>query len=258
METLKKERSTLEEVRAQVRVAHVEAKESISQAALLKVELDQIRTTASSLTQDYGRIRDTSREARDHTTAAMAMVKEVETKLNALGQLQELSRGIEERLNSLNALAEHVSRKGKGREPAAGRRTRRRSGQPRERSSGRWTGKITEGEAGGPGGRNVTTRREDHPRCQRASVVTKTQQVQRDNDKCRRSCRPGEAVQSQVDTLAIRKKESRPRRAYPRPSSVSDAEFRLEPARKTRTCSSWLRNPTCSSGSIRCSRSPTS
>src|SRR4029078_6941598 len=113
IETLKKERSTLEELRAQVRIAHVEAKQSVSQASVLKGGLDQIRATSSSLSQDYTKIRDTSREAREHTTAAMAMVKEVETKLNALGQLQELSRGIEEALTSLNALAEHVSRKGK-------------------------------------------------------------------------------------------------------------------------------------------------
>ena len=55
METLKKERAALEDVRAQVRLAHVEAKESVTQAGLLKAELDQIRSTSSSLTQDYAK-----------------------------------------------------------------------------------------------------------------------------------------------------------------------------------------------------------
>jgi chromosome segregation ATPase len=113
IETLKKERSTLEELRAQLRTAHMEAKQSVSQTGVLKSELEQIRQTSSSLTQDYTKLRNTSREARDHSTAAMAMVKDVETKLGALAQLQDLSRGTEERLTSLNALAEHVARKGK-------------------------------------------------------------------------------------------------------------------------------------------------
>ena len=79
----------------------------------VKGELDQIRATATALTQDYGKIRETSREAREDTTTAMTTVKEIEKKLVPLAQLHELSRSTEERLAGLNALAEHVSRKAK-------------------------------------------------------------------------------------------------------------------------------------------------
>ena len=45
--------------------------------------------------------------------AATEAVKEIEKKLGPLVQLQELSKNTEERLASLNALAEHVSQKAK-------------------------------------------------------------------------------------------------------------------------------------------------
>ena len=113
LDTLKKERAALEELRAQLRDAEKEVKTSLAQAGALKGELDQVRSTATSLQQDYAKIRDTSREAREDTNAAMATVKDVEKKLGPLAQLHELSQSTDERLNSLNALAEHVSRKAK-------------------------------------------------------------------------------------------------------------------------------------------------
>src|SRR3954453_8683704 len=75
--------------------------------------MDQIRGIATALSQDYAKIRETSREAREDTTAAMTTVKEGEQKLGPLAQLHELSQSTEARLNSLNALSEHVSRKAK-------------------------------------------------------------------------------------------------------------------------------------------------
>src|SRR5207237_1717411 len=62
---------------------------------------------------DFARIRDTSREAREDTTAGMTTIKELERKLAPLAQLHELSQSTEERLGSLNALAEHVAHKAK-------------------------------------------------------------------------------------------------------------------------------------------------
>ena len=41
----------------------------------------------------------------------MSSVKEIEKKLGPLAQLHELSQSTEDRLDSLNALAEHVTRK---------------------------------------------------------------------------------------------------------------------------------------------------
>ena len=113
LETLKKERASLEELRGHLHEADAEVKNATAQAATLKGELDSIRSTASTLTQDYTKLRDVSREAREDTNAAAATVKEIEQKLVPLVQLHDLSKSTEERLTSLNALAEHVSRKAK-------------------------------------------------------------------------------------------------------------------------------------------------
>src|SRR5258707_1935390 len=113
LDTLKRESATLEELRGQLQKADAEVKTSLGQSSTLKAELDQIRAVAATLTQDYAKIRETSREAREDTTAAMTTVKEVENKLGPLARLHELSQSTEERLTALNALAEHVSLKAK-------------------------------------------------------------------------------------------------------------------------------------------------
>ena len=111
--TLKKERTALEELRGHLRESEGEVKQALGHASTLKGELDQVRSTASALQQDFTKIRETSREAREDTNAAIATVKEVEQKLGPLAQIHELSQSTEERLNALNALAEHVSHKAK-------------------------------------------------------------------------------------------------------------------------------------------------
>ena len=88
-------------------------KQSVGNTAALKGDLDQIRAVAAALTQDYAKIRETARAAREDTNAAMGTVKEVEARLGPLARLNELSQSTEERLTTLNALAEHVSRKAK-------------------------------------------------------------------------------------------------------------------------------------------------
>ncbi|HEY2152432.1 MAG TPA: hypothetical protein VGH34_16605 [Vicinamibacterales bacterium] len=113
LETLRKERATLEELRTQLQKADTDVKQSIGQSATLKGELDQVRALATALAQDFAKVRESSREAREDTTAAMTTVKEVENKLGPLARLHELSQSTEERLTSLNALAEHVSHKAK-------------------------------------------------------------------------------------------------------------------------------------------------
>ena len=134
LDTLKKERAALEELRGQLREAQNEVKQSLGQAAALKGELDQVRSTATTLTQDYGKIRETSREAREDTDAAMATVKEVEKKLGPLAQLHELSQSTEERLDvAQRPRRARLAQSQGARKPAAVGRARRRPGQPRER-----------------------------------------------------------------------------------------------------------------------------
>ena len=82
-------------------------------ANALRSELDQVRGTAGQLSQDYTKLRDTSREAREDSIAASEAVKDVEKRLGPLVQLQELSKTTEEKLTWLNSLAEHVAQKSK-------------------------------------------------------------------------------------------------------------------------------------------------
>jgi uncharacterized coiled-coil DUF342 family protein len=125
---LKKERATVDEVRGQLQKADSEVKRSLGQVSTLKTELDQVRATATALSQDYGKIRETSREAREDTTSALATAKDVENRLGPLARLLELTKSTDERFAALNALAEHVSHKGQGaRKPATGSGTRRRT-----------------------------------------------------------------------------------------------------------------------------------
>ena len=113
VETLKKERASLDEVRGQLRKADSEVKLSLGQVSTLKTELDQVRATATALSQDYGKIGETSREAREGTAAALATAKDVERRLSPLTRLLEMSKTADERLASLSALAEHVAQHAK-------------------------------------------------------------------------------------------------------------------------------------------------
>src|SRR5919108_2994600 len=113
IDALKRERAALEEFRAQLRQNQVDIKQSLDAAATLRGDLDQVRGTAGQLAQDYAKLRELSREAREDSHAASESVKDVEKKLGPLMQLQELSKTTEEKLTALNALAEHVSTKAK-------------------------------------------------------------------------------------------------------------------------------------------------
>ena len=113
IETLRKERALFDDLRGQLKVSTAEVVRSVEGVASLKGELDTVRSVGAQLTQEFTRIRETSREARDDSAAATEAVKEIEKKLGPLVQLQELSKNTEERLTSLNALAEHVSQKAK-------------------------------------------------------------------------------------------------------------------------------------------------
>src|SRR5918993_553172 len=113
IETLRKEKSAFEDLRVQLKASTTEVVRSVESVATLKGELDAVRTTGAQLSSEFSRLRDTSREAKEASATAMENVKEIEKKLGPLVQLQELSKNTEERLASLNALAEHVSQKAK-------------------------------------------------------------------------------------------------------------------------------------------------
>lgn len=89
IEEFKRELAALEESRNQLRESSREMegmKQSVDHAAALRTELDQIRGVAGQLGDDYARLRDASREAREGSAAAADVVQEVERKLGWLEQ----------------------------------------------------------------------------------------------------------------------------------------------------------------------------
>jgi len=113
LQTLRTEHAALEELRDELRAAQTEIRQSADQAGALQGELEVVRGMTADLTEDFFRISETSRTAREDTAAAMTAIKEVEKKLGPLAQLQELGHNTEERMVALNALAERVSLKAK-------------------------------------------------------------------------------------------------------------------------------------------------
>ena len=108
----REERTAISGMLTTLRETEAKVKQAMGQAGAFKGELDQVRSTATKLAQDYTKIRETSREAREDATAAITTVKEIEKKLGPLAQIHEMSQNTEERLTALNALAEHVSHEG--------------------------------------------------------------------------------------------------------------------------------------------------
>src|SRR5688572_7583207 len=68
VDTLRKERATLEEMRALLRQATTEVKQSVEGTSTVKSDLDGLRATSTQLTQEYQRIREASRSAREDAT----------------------------------------------------------------------------------------------------------------------------------------------------------------------------------------------
>lgn len=110
---LKQDQEALQDLRSALHHTHAEVKQSVEDANVLKGDLTKVRAVSGQLAQDYSRIKDASREARDNAEAAIGAVREIETKAGSIIELHELSKNTEERLTALNALAEHVSVKTK-------------------------------------------------------------------------------------------------------------------------------------------------
>src|SRR5438067_9692331 len=238
IDTLKKERSALEEMRTQLREAENDVKQSVAHATTLRTDLDQIRLVSATLTQDYDKIRDTSRAAREDTTAAMATVKEVENKLGPLARLHELSQSTEERLTALNALAEHVSHKAKALESQQ-HAVEHAVVQANRVNEMIWAmdaqiGKLNEGmkqaaKAEETIGRIEKLGQDTSVQIEAASKAR--QEAERETNKFTKET--GlllEVVRTQVDTLAVKKKEFEAfdERARALTSAVRDAESRMD------------------------------
>ena len=229
LDTLKKERALLEELRGQLRTAEGEVKQATTQAGAVKTELEQIRATATSLTQDYGKIRETSREAREDTAAAMTTVKDIEKKLVPLAQLHELSQSTEKRLAGLNVLAEHVSRKAKALESQQ-QAVERAVVEANRVNEMVWAmdvqiGKLNEGMKQAAKAEETIVRidRLSADTTERMDTAAKlNHEVQRETSKMQRdSSALLESLRSEVGTLTIRKREGE------FPGMLKNREFRI-------------------------------
>ena len=67
--------------------------------------------SADSCCEEHGKIKEGLRETREDANTTIQAVKDAEKKLVPLATLNELSQSSEERLATLNVLAEHVSQK---------------------------------------------------------------------------------------------------------------------------------------------------
>ena len=111
LDALKKEQSTLDQLREQLRKAQAEVHGAEDHTAKLKGDFDRLRSLAAQLSQEHGKLKEGLRETREDANTTTEAVKDVEKKLVPLATLNELSKSTEERLAALNALAEHVSQK---------------------------------------------------------------------------------------------------------------------------------------------------
>jgi len=110
---LQREGDKLETLRERLRQAAAEMGQWVGGAVALKDELHDLRRAEAELRLEMQGIRKSAGDARGDSESARSAVAEVEARLEALSQLQELSKSTEQRLAALNALAEHVAHKGK-------------------------------------------------------------------------------------------------------------------------------------------------
>jgi DNA repair exonuclease SbcCD ATPase subunit len=111
IEMIRKERQALEDMREQLRHAGSEVREAADRFTAVKTDFDQIRSMGTQLGQDYARMRDTSKDARDLAQQALEAAKETETRVASLRTLDDLAKTARERINTLNVLVEHVTQK---------------------------------------------------------------------------------------------------------------------------------------------------
>src|SRR4051812_21208331 len=111
VDALKRDRSVLDELRDQVQQSQSEVRESRDQCGEIKTQLDSLRDQAAELSQEMTRTRELSHSTREEAQQAAQVVQSVESRLGPLQELREITRTTEERISSLNALAEHVNQK---------------------------------------------------------------------------------------------------------------------------------------------------
>src|SRR3954469_13552831 len=108
---LQRDQAGLDALREAVRQSQAEARASKDEYGQLKVNLDALRANAADLSHEMTRTREASRTTHEETQATTELLQDVEKRLGPLAELRDMSRTTEERMATLNALAEHVNQK---------------------------------------------------------------------------------------------------------------------------------------------------
>jgi chromosome segregation ATPase len=111
VEALRGEHAGIRQIRGDVQRSSKDAAAAAKTAATLQDQIDRLASLSSEVSAKLQQMEEGAVEAHKRTTATAEIVRDVETRLGVLPELQEMSRATEERLTSLNALAEHVSQK---------------------------------------------------------------------------------------------------------------------------------------------------
>jgi len=111
LEALKGEHSTVKQIRSDVQTSSKDAAAAAKTASALQEQIDTLVSLSSDVSSRLQQMEEGAVETHKRTAATAEIIRDVETRLGVLPQLQEMSRVTEERLTSLNALAEHVSQK---------------------------------------------------------------------------------------------------------------------------------------------------
>ena len=113
IEALGAQRQVVIDAHDELRRFKTDLRAAMEQAAVIKRDLDQLHNQTSGLESHQAAISRTAENVLENTVAATRTVKDIESKIASLGMLHELATTTEERLKSLNALAEHVTVKTK-------------------------------------------------------------------------------------------------------------------------------------------------
>jgi chromosome segregation ATPase len=113
LDTLASEQTRLDTLAGDVK----RALEEMAQARLLVSttvsEIQSVRSSSAEARAAQAELREMATATRRDADAAMALVRDVDLKLQGFTKLQDMARQVEERTAALNSLAEHVTQKAK-------------------------------------------------------------------------------------------------------------------------------------------------
>lgn len=113
LETLASEQKNLSALAAEVRTAVEDMSRMRLIVSTTVKEIETVRSSAAEARAAQSELREMATRTRADADSAMAMVRDVDQKLQGFAKLQEMARQVEERTSALNSLAEHVLQKSK-------------------------------------------------------------------------------------------------------------------------------------------------